>query len=590
MESKDSIITLQLGHYANHVGAHFWNTQEACFVYPEEGNFNPDELEINHGVLFREGRTRLGEVTFTPRMVSVDLKNALGSMPVHGDLYERPLRDPDQLEKLQGGVNWSGDVQMRVDDKEVRNNFLQSLDQQEQPSTAQDFVGGEEGDKGQVATNCSLKEQLDLEGQVRVWSDFLRTRYHPRTNVVVQDYQHGDFTVNPFDTFGLGYNAGNDLLEEIEDRVRYFAEEADSLRGFHLLADGHTGFGGLSVRVAGLLSEDYGSSKTVLALPVTPSLPDMTDAMRDSGLVPAVHCLSMFLNGALAVHGLTGSCGLTSPLSLLKDTFPLLKTGSDHVRQFGSTGGGYQPQLSYHSSALIAGTLDTLTLPWRSYNGSAPMASLIHELNRGGRSMAAVAAALPAWQNPNHTLVEHLSDLEARGLTLNSHATSLTPGCHDVTTGIDTQIVSLRGIDRTMVRPANFESIKGKYAKVDQLGVALFKHYDSVRLHTRSLFSIQSPLPLKCPFPKIFDAGKLGQWKSAGTGAGGGGGVSSMAIWHSSERGIGQSVKSWAARAAKINLNKLPKFQDCGLEQDSLLQTVEELTQLSECYKMNTGY
>ena len=55
MESKDSIITLQLGHYANHVGAHFWNTQEASFVYPGEGGADPD-LEINHGVLFREGR------------------------------------------------------------------------------------------------------------------------------------------------------------------------------------------------------------------------------------------------------------------------------------------------------------------------------------------------------------------------------------------------------------------------------------------------------------------------------------------------------------------------------------------------------
>ena len=135
-----------------------------------------------------------------------------------------------------------------------------------------------------------------------------------------------------------------------------------------------------------------------------------------------------------------------------------------------------------------------------------------------------------------------------------------------------------------MVRPANFESVKGKYAKVDHVGLALFKHFDG-RVPTRSVFSIQSPLPLDPPFPlQIFDL--------AGKGPPGGVGrkSSSMAIWQSSERGVGQSVKSWAARASKINLNKLPKFQDCGLEQDSLVQAVEELTQLSECYKVNAGY
>ena len=107
---------------------------------------------------------------------------------------------------------------------------------------------------------------------------------------------------------------------------RYFSEECDSLQGFQLLTDTHSGFGGLGVKLAELLSESY-SSKTVLAFPVTPSLPDMTEEMRGSGLVPASHCLSMFLNATLAVHGLAAGAGLTSPLSVNKDTFPLLKTG-----------------------------------------------------------------------------------------------------------------------------------------------------------------------------------------------------------------------------------------------------------------------
>ena len=46
------IITLQIGHYANFVGTHWWNIQESSFVYDPEA-----QVEINHAVLFREGET-----------------------------------------------------------------------------------------------------------------------------------------------------------------------------------------------------------------------------------------------------------------------------------------------------------------------------------------------------------------------------------------------------------------------------------------------------------------------------------------------------------------------------------------------------
>ena len=70
----------------------------------------------------------------------------------------------------------------------------------------------------------------------------------------------------------------------------------------------------------------------------------------------------------------------------------------------------------------------------------------IGALGRGGRTVASVAAAMPAWRG--ESLVDTLTRLEAAGLSLNSEAVSLTPGCHDVSNGIDTQIVSLRGVNR----------------------------------------------------------------------------------------------------------------------------------------------
>ena len=60
----DAVITLQVGHYANHVGTHFWNTQEASFVYAADSTTQDvAHLEVNHGVLFRQGVTPRGEVS-----------------------------------------------------------------------------------------------------------------------------------------------------------------------------------------------------------------------------------------------------------------------------------------------------------------------------------------------------------------------------------------------------------------------------------------------------------------------------------------------------------------------------------------------
>lgn len=51
MTSRE-IITFQFGNYANYIGAHWWNIQEAGF------NYDPTSVpsDINHDVLFREGQ------------------------------------------------------------------------------------------------------------------------------------------------------------------------------------------------------------------------------------------------------------------------------------------------------------------------------------------------------------------------------------------------------------------------------------------------------------------------------------------------------------------------------------------------------
>jgi hypothetical protein len=52
-EASGEIITLQLGNYANHVGAHFWNAQEALFTFDPDAPVRSREhaLELLNGLM-----------------------------------------------------------------------------------------------------------------------------------------------------------------------------------------------------------------------------------------------------------------------------------------------------------------------------------------------------------------------------------------------------------------------------------------------------------------------------------------------------------------------------------------------------------
>ena len=65
--------------------------------------------------------------------------------------------------------------------------------------------------------------------------------------------------------------------------------------------------------------------------------------------------------------------------------------------------------------------------------------------------------------------------------------------------------------------------------------------------------------------------------------------VSALTSWQSSTDGVGMTVKSLAERSAKINLNKLHRFQEAGLENDELVEITESLQSLYECYRPQNG-
>ena len=100
-----------------------------------------------------------------------------GSLPEFGDLYhEVPKSKTDS--SLQAAQNWHTKLEIERAETNHKSNFVKSLEALEERNEDKDV------DIHQAESNGdSMNQQLDEE--VKLWSDFLRTRFHPKTNVVL---------------------------------------------------------------------------------------------------------------------------------------------------------------------------------------------------------------------------------------------------------------------------------------------------------------------------------------------------------------------------------------------------------------------
>ncbi|KAL1254879.1 hypothetical protein QQF64_012940 [Cirrhinus molitorella] len=110
------VVTLQLGHYSNFIGTHWWNLQDAALVY--DSDFPASELQSD--VMFREGLTLGGHVTYTPRLIAMDLKGSLQTLRKEGNLYD--------TENENTAFTWEGQIRTHKESPPTKNAFLQELD------------------------------------------------------------------------------------------------------------------------------------------------------------------------------------------------------------------------------------------------------------------------------------------------------------------------------------------------------------------------------------------------------------------------------------------------------------------------------
>ncbi|NXT20395.1 MSTO1 protein, partial [Syrrhaptes paradoxus] len=107
---------------------------------------------------------------------------------------------------------------------------------------------------------------------VRLWSDYLSVHLHPKSIYVIRQYMH-DGECGCLEAFGQGESLLRDpsCVEELEDRLHFYAEECDHLQGFQVLCDLHDGFSGVGAKVTELLYDEY-SGKGILTWGLTPVL------------------------------------------------------------------------------------------------------------------------------------------------------------------------------------------------------------------------------------------------------------------------------------------------------------------------------
>ncbi|XP_059052386.1 protein misato [Achroia grisella] len=537
--STREILTLQFGHYANFVGTHFWNQQELSFDYT-----GTKKSEVNHDILYREGQSTRGEVTYTPRLLLADLKYSLKTLPASGGLSNDSDNEQipwDNIEKIEEPVA-------------EKNDYLNDIDSQE---------------------SSSEPKQYNLDEDIKTWTDFLYPRFHSRSVNIVEEYKHGSDNES-FDIFCSGISIWKSNYGDVfSDNIRKYVEECDSIQGFQINFDCTDGFAGLALSCVEHLDDEY--TKSILAYPIIPSYfadnkPSTQEERDQSNLKDSTR----LVNIALSIQELSEHASLFVPIC----------TGDKGWRKPGSPRAfdhlNYDPQLYYHSSSLLAAALDSLGQKYRHKSNFYTMSDICADMSGYGRKMAAASLGIPFAINESEYLIDYLNN------TTKPIFTALTPSCKIATDKIF-QLVTVRGIPENYLKPPL------KEAK-DQINLPAYQ-CNSVKemfqlyfqasnfLSATNVTVCKQPFELKTPFPKILsnNLNKYGFLKSDNRQED----IESCAVIAGYHNGnfLADMLEKLHREVSRIKFSKLHKFKEEGLEATDYLERLDKLSEFKDNYE-----
>lgn len=153
------------------------------------------------------------QVTFTPRLLTADLKGGIGSIYEQSILYDT---EPKNISNLNDQI-WDGE-KLEITNTVIPNPETPSTETSNEPDEAKDST----------STNN--------ENDTKSWADYLLPVFHPRSLTVIKEYSH-NCTNRPFDLFTYGRNlwTTDEFCDNFSDKIRSYVEECDLMQGFQVL-------------------------------------------------------------------------------------------------------------------------------------------------------------------------------------------------------------------------------------------------------------------------------------------------------------------------------------------------------------------
>lgn len=337
------ILTLQLGNLSNYAATHFWNAQESYFTYHD----SEAESVVDHDVHWRPGIGADGNETFLPRTVIYDLKGGFGSLRKINPLYYDYDATPNSV--AAAGSLWSGEPAVHKQQPVKPSAYQQSLDAGTEPAPL-------------------------TTSNVRYWSDYSRTYFHPKSSVQLYDFELHS-SIRPFESFSMGTElfSSLDKQHDIVDRDwRPFVEECDLMQGMQVFTSLDDAWGGFCSSYLEQLRDEYPKS----CIWVWGAQSPMTD-------VPGEKRQLRMANVAKSLHQACSQASMLVPLALPETSLapPIRLNRSSY----------------WHTSALFAAMAESALIPSRlkrSVN-HASMADLAGSLNTSGNQTLASAGISP---------------------------------------------------------------------------------------------------------------------------------------------------------------------------------------------------
>ncbi|XP_049284419.1 protein misato [Anopheles funestus] len=559
------ILTFQLGNYSNYVGTHWWNIQESSFNYDP----NAEPSEIDHSILYREGQTRQRQVTFTPRLLMVDLNGALKHVPRAGDLYEQPI-DPDQM-STDPAIGWETDKVEVI--------------KKENPTEKHPYQADLQAGSSSKSEATAAEKDYNFSNTVENWVDFSYTRYHPRSINIIERYTHAK-EESQLDTITNGMELWKDydFQDDFTDRVRQYIEECDGCQGFQMLFDCCDGFSGLAIKLLEHLQDEYGKSSLVFPVfpPKAPMFKNADEAMSDSIRV---------VNTALAFAQLAEHCSLFVPLSTMGRCWRNVGEPRSLPNLV------YDPINFYQTSAILASFLETVTLRYRlkgsvTTGAGGYISGMCSDLHAYGRKMAAAGLAFPFPLDDTQDLIDCLDQLDGKSLTV-----QLSPNVN-VRNRAVVQSVCARGLPQNRLkRPptaksAQRQQIMPAYRCSNISEMLQFFYSCNLEISMTHVTSIQNPMTVRQPFPvELFDKrvgynGFLTDCPLAQASLLCVQNCPALAAIQSSSD-LGDGLDALHREVSRIRLPKIPRFAECGLEEVDYKESIERLLEFKENYDEN---